>query len=255
MTIALSAIYRYPIKGFTGQELDKIQLKANAPMPWDRAFAIENGPSGFEPTNPAHISKNAFLVLMKHPELAQLKTSFDPASGTISFEKDGEIVAKGNLLIEQGHKDIEAYLAQFCHRPLNGSPKIRHSPGHAFTDSKTQDLSLINLESVKELGAKIGAELDPMRFRGNFYIENAPAWAEHDWVGQTIKIGGTAFKVRKRTIRCAATNANPATGERDQQIPKALMQHYGHADCGIHLVAQEAGLVKKGDLLSVTDQD
>ncbi|HAT84616.1 MAG TPA: MOSC domain-containing protein [Rhizobiales bacterium] len=243
----LTAIYRYPVKGFSAQELPKTAIKPNAPLAWDRAFAIENGPSGFEPTNPAHISKNAFLVLMKQPELARLRTEFDPASGIMTISENGEIKAKGNLLAHQNQIELEAFLANYCDKPLRGSPKILHSPGHAFTDSRTQDLTLINLASIRALEEKIGSQLDPLRFRANLYFDCEQAWLEHDWVGKSLKIGNVTFRVRKRTQRCAATNANLKTGERDQMIPKVLLQHFDHSDMGIHIVAEQAGSISVGD--------
>jgi hypothetical protein len=150
----------------------------------------------------------------------------------MTISENGELKAKGNLLAHQDQTELEAFLANYCEKPLRGSPKVLHSPGHAFTDSRTQDLTLINLASIRALEEKIGTQLDPLRFRANLYFDCEQAWLEHDWVGKNLKIGDVIFRVRKRTQRCAATNANLETGERDQMIPKALLQHFDHADMG-----------------------
>ncbi|WP_319532775.1 MOSC domain-containing protein [uncultured Cohaesibacter sp.] len=251
MTITLSAIYRYPIKGFSPQSLESVDVTKGAPLPWDRAFAIENGPSGFDPQSPAHLSKIHFLMLMKQPELAALRTSFDPETGALSVALHGELKAEGNLFDGGDMSEVIAYLQTYVQKPMRGAPKLLHANGHAFTDSSTQDISLINLASVRAIGEKAGAELDPIRFRGNLYIEGADSWQEHDWVGREVTIGEVTFHVRKRTERCAATNANPETGERDQQIPKLLMTHFDHTDCGIHLMPLTSGVIRPGDSLTL----
>nr|WP_319486291.1 MOSC N-terminal beta barrel domain-containing protein [uncultured Cohaesibacter sp.] len=251
MTILLNAIYRYPIKGFTPQKLSAIDVLEGKPLPWDRAFAIENGESGFDRSSPAHLSKVHFLMLMKQPELAALKTAFEPETGALTISKDGRQVASGNLFDPASLRDVLDYLATYCNKPLRGAPRLLHADGFSFTDSKTQDVTLINLASVRDISERAGADLDPLRFRGNFYIEGAKPWQEHDWVGKDITIGGLRFTVRKRTQRCAATNANPATGERDQNIPKLLMTHYDHCDCGIHLMPRQSGPLQTGASLTV----
>ena len=251
MTISLHAIYRYPVKGLSPQCLNDVDVSQGKPLPWDRAFAIENGPSGFDANAPEHLPKIHFLMLMKQPELAALRTEFDPSTGAFSIVNDGKSVAKGNLFDTGAMADALSYLANYCNNAVRAAPRVLHAKNHAFTDSRTQDLTLINLASVEELSGKAGSVLDPIRFRGNLYIEGAKAWEEHDWVGKVLKIGGVRFQARKRTLRCAATNANPTTGVRDQKIPTLLMQTYDHADCGIHLMPLSSGPLQTGDLLEV----
>lgn len=253
MTIALASIYRYPIKGFSPESLNSADIAERKPLEWDRAFAIENGASGFVPEAPVHISKARFLMLMKQPELAKLRTRFDPDTGALTITLDGQTVAQGNLLDASQQEQILEFLASYCAKPPRGDLKILHASGHAFTDSRTQDLTLINLASVRDLSQVAGSDLDPLRFRGNLYIDGAQPWQEHEWVGKRLKIGGQTFHVRKRTVRCAATNANPTTGERDQNLPKLLLQNYGHADCGIHLMPETSGRIAPGDSLSIED--
>ena len=251
MTITLNAIYRYPIKGFSPQALSAVAVTQGRSLPWDRAFAIENGPSGFDEHNPEHLSKAHFLMLMRQPELAALRTEFDPDTGAFSLSLDGEIKAKGNLFQADSMAESLAFIASYCRKAPRGNLRLLHADNHAFTDSKTQDLTLINLSSVDELGEKAGSALDPLRFRGNLYIKGAKPWQEHDWIGKEVTIGALRFTVRKRTQRCAATNANPTTGERDQEIPKLLMKTYDHADCGIHLMPLNSETLQVGDTLTV----
>ena len=51
-------------------------------------------------------------------------------------------------------------------------------------------------------------------------------------------------------MRCAATNVDPDTGIRDLNIPKTLMQTFGHADCGVYAEVIAAGEIAVGDTIS-----
>ena len=44
----IEAIYRYPVKGLSPEPLPRTELERGRTVPFDRAYAIENGRSGFE---------------------------------------------------------------------------------------------------------------------------------------------------------------------------------------------------------------
>ena len=76
----IKAIYRYPVKGLSPESLPSVALASGGTLPVDRAYAIENGPSGFDPAAPAYFPKIRFLMLMRNERLARLKTRFDDAT-------------------------------------------------------------------------------------------------------------------------------------------------------------------------------
>jgi uncharacterized protein len=160
-------------------------------------------------------------------------------------------VARGDLSTPQGRLAIEAFFRRYMPKELRGPPKVLEAPdGFRFTDSRRGYVSLINLASVQELDKVVGARVDPLRFRGNVHLEGLEPWAEFDLVGQVLTTpSGVRLKVTKRIERCAATNVNPATGARDLQIPKSLMQAYGHFDCGIYAEVVSGGAIAIGDSL------
>jgi len=88
--------------------------------------------------------------------------------------------------------------------------------------------------------------VDPLRFRGNFYVRGWPAWREFDLMNETLQIGGARLKVVKRIVRCAATDVDPQTGIRDLTIPRTLMDNFGHADCGVYAEVIAPGKVEVG---------
>jgi uncharacterized protein YcbX len=119
-----------------------------------------------------------------------------------------------------------------------------------FTDHPLGQVSLINLASVRDLSARMGVELDPLRFRANVYVEGWPAWAENEWTGKRLMLGWAAAEVFKPIVRCVATHVNPDTAEPDAEVTKALFDHYGHVHCGIYVRVTSPGRVGRGDAVT-----
>jgi uncharacterized protein YcbX len=246
---AIQGIYRYPVKGLSPEPLPRTRLSAGETVPCDRLYAIENGPSGFDPAAPRYAPKARFLMLMRNERLAQLRTRFEEASHTLAIGWDGREAAQGDLRTAEGRAGVEDFFAGFCADELRGPPKVLHAPGHSFSDVARKVVSIINLASVAALEDVVGAPVDPLRFRVNLYVSGWPAWREFDLLGQELAISDARLKVVKRIVRCAATNVDPATGMRDLAIPDALMQAYGHADCGVYAEVITGGEIAAGDAL------
>jgi uncharacterized protein len=245
----LDAIYRYPVKGLSPEKLGFAKLELFQTLPGDRRYAIENGPSGFDPAAPGYLPKQRFLMLMKNERLARLTTRYDDATDTLTVGVDGREIS-GNLGTPGGRKTIEDFFATFCADELRGPPKILRADGHSFSDVAAKVVSIINLASVAEIETAIGKPVDPLRFRANLYVADWPAWREFDLIGHDLNISShTRLRVTKRIVRCAATNVDPATGMRDLAIPQALMQTFGHMDCGVYAEVINRGSVAHADAI------
>src|SRR6185503_2077110 len=108
----IQSIYRYPVKGLSPKALPRVALTVGGTLPADRAYAIENGPTGFDPAHPAYFPKQRFLMLMRNERLA----------------------ARGDLRTAEGRAAIEAFMASFCADELKGPPKVLAGEGHSFSD-------------------------------------------------------------------------------------------------------------------------
>lgn len=251
--LTVAALHRYPVKGLSPEPLTAAALTAGNYFPGDRLFAVENGPSGFDPAAPVHQPKIKYLMLMRNEALARLQTSYDDATGVLTIREGDREAARGDLATREGRLAIEAFFRRFLPKELRGPPKVLAAPeGYRFTDSRSGYVSLINLASVAAVEDMVGAPVDPLRFRGNLHVTGLPAFAELDLVGSELATdAGLRLKVTKRIVRCAATNVDPVTGERDRAIPEALQKHLGHADCGIYAEVVSGGEVRPGDVLRV----
>jgi uncharacterized protein YcbX len=248
----IQAIYRYPVKGLSPEPMRRAWLEVGETVPGDRLYAIENGPSHFDPALPRHQPKTRYLMLMRNERLAALRTRFDAENRILVIAHEGREAVRGDLGTAQGRNAIERFFAGFCPGELRGPPKLLHAPGFSFSDVARKVVSIINLASVAALEDVIGAAIDPLRFRGNVYVTGWPAWRELDMVGEVIAMGPDArVRVVKRIVRCAATNVDPVTGIRDLAIPDALQRAYGHADCGIYAEVVTPGEIAAADRMLV----
>jgi MOSC domain-containing protein len=242
------AIYRYPVKGLSPETLARTQLAAGETVPGDRLYAIENGPSDFDPAAPRHRPKTHYLMLMRNERLARLRTRFDLATHVLEIVSDGHPAVRGDLATAEGRAAIERFFAGFCADELRGPPKVLHAPGFSFSDVARKVVSIINLASVAALEQALGAAVDPLRFRANLYVTGWPPWSEFELMGRELAIGPQVrLKVVKRIVRCAATNVDPATGQRDLAIPQALLRNWRHGDCGIYAEVTTGGEITVGD--------
>jgi hypothetical protein len=246
----LKTIYRYPVKGLSPENLAATRLQEGRALPADRRYAIENGPSGFDPAAPGYLPKSQFLMLMRNERLATLDTHYDDDTHMLTIRDEGRELARGDLSAREGRLAIEAFFRRFMPAELRGPPKVLQAEGHSFSDVAAKVVSIINLASVAALEAVTGVPVHPLRFRANLYVEGWPAWHEFDLLGQEITVGGARLKVTKRIVRCAATNVDPDTGIRDLEIPATLLRTYDHMDCGIYARVVEGGDVKAGDTIT-----
>ncbi|CAN5312442.1 MOSC domain-containing protein [soil metagenome] len=248
MPAKVVSLYRHPVKGFTPERLAATDLVAGQCFPCDRLYAVEDGPSGFDPDAPAHISKMKFAVLAKIPAVARARTAYDEASGVLTARAEGQRDFAGDLRGGEGRRGFEAWLTGLLGEAIRGPLRVVEGPGdHRFMDSRSGYVSIVNLASVRDLELRLGRSVDPLRFRANLYVEGWPAWVENDWTGRAMRVGGARAEVLKPIVRCAATHVDPVTGERDIEMVKALFDHYGHMFCGIYLRVDEGGAVREGD--------
>ncbi|MGY8681143.1 MOSC domain-containing protein [Bradyrhizobium sp. UFLA05-153] len=253
-TAAITGLYRYPVKGLTPEPLSRVALRVGQTLPADRRYAIENGPSGFDPEAPQWMPKTQFLMLMRNERLAGLNSRFEDATNLLTIRKDGQVVASGDLETASGRAAIETYFTGNFQSELRGPPKVLSGRDHNFSDVASKVVSIINLGSVHAIEKMLGGvAVHPLRFRGNLYVQGWPAWSELDLLGHTLAIGNARLKVVKRIKRCAATNVDPVTAERDLEIPPTLSRHLGHMDCGIYAEVIADGEIAIGDRLAMEE--
>jgi uncharacterized protein len=115
-------------------------------------------------------------------------------------------------------------------------------------------LSLITTQTVDRLTALVGTAMDPLRFRPNLLIESLSGtpFSEDTWVGRTLRVGdgGMALRIDRRDKRCMVINLDPATGERNPAVLRAVAEHRD-VQLGVYGTVVTPGEVAVGDTVLI----
>lgn len=244
MNARVVQIRRHPIKGIGTELLETATLKPGRPLPMDRAWAVlqdgETDTGGWQrrrtfvqcaagPALMAITAKaGADTISLHHPDRPDL--TFDP-------ETEGERLCDWLMPIWPEARP----------RPTD----LIRAPETGMADLEYASVSIMSFASLRSLSEKLGQALDPRRFRGNIWIDGPSPWEEFDWVGRKIQVGGADLEITERIERCRATEANPDTGQRDVDPPRALQTHWGHRDFGVAARVTRGGTIAPGDSVTL----
>jgi MOSC domain-containing protein len=119
-----------------------------------------------------------------------------------------------------------------------------------------QDLErslLITTEATRAaLAQELRTELDLRRFRTNLHLElDAPAWAEHDWEGGTVRFaGGVVLRLLHPCVRCAIPTRDPETQRKWPELLRHLDARH-QTLFGINARVLQAGRIAAGESVEV----
>ncbi len=248
MSGTVASIYRHPVKGLTPELLEGVELEAGQYFPMDRKWAVEAGPSGFDPAAPGHISKMKFTVLARFPQLAKLKTHLRGEGGVFHIGDASGFGVDAPLETAEGREGLANFLQAWLGEDAPGKLRVVSAEGHRFMDHPLGHVSLINLASVRAFAKAIGREVDPLRFRANLYVDGVAPWAEDGLApGAQVEAGDALLTCFKPIVRCIATHTGPDTGERDIDVVPLLREHFGRDTLGVYLHVARGGRVAAGD--------
>ena len=250
MTARLAHIYRHPIKSHGREELGAVTVATGGTLPWDRHWAVTHEKSKWNAARPvwaecvnfiigsnvaalmainARLDEGAVQITLTHPALAPLTFAPDDPTGVAAF------MLWVAPLLPDGRKPVALVKA----------------PGRAMTDSDFPSVSVCNLASNRQLGADLGADLSPLRWRGNLWVDGWEPWAEQALVGRDLRIGDVVLHLAEPIQRCKATMANPATGIRDVDTLQGLRDHAGAQNFGLYARVLQGGTMRPGDAVEV----
>lgn len=248
MEALVTGLFRYPIKGFSPEPMAQADLVPGRAIAQDRRWVVENGPSGFDPAAPAWVPKMKFAVLAAHPVVASTRTH---VRGThLAASAPGHSDFHGDLADEAGREGFADWVRGVLGVDARDGVQVLEAPDYQFLDHPAGHISIVNLASVRDLEARIGKPVDPLRFRANLYVEGWPPWVENDWKGKNLLLGFARATVFAPIVRCAATEVDPQTAKKDLPLVEHLFEQYGHRDCGIYVQVNHGGTVRVGDACS-----
>jgi uncharacterized protein len=224
------SLFRYPVKSMAAQVLDEVDVSWEG-FAGDRRWAfIQDGHerSGFP-----------WLTVRELPVMWSYRPSFvDP----LRPDKSPTVVrTPAGTELDVVDPALAAELGP-------GVRVIKQERGvfDAFP------LSLISTRTVADLGATVGAHLDPLRFRPNLVIEalDDVPFPEEAWVGCVLHIGDMRMRVDKRDQRCIMVNVDPQTAKRNPAVLRAIGRER-QACLGVYGSTVTPGRVAVGDLVTI----
>ena len=262
--IRVVALYRYPLKGFTPQSCDRLDVLPSSRVAGDRVLNLRfaDAPVGDD----QWCRKYHGVVLANTPGLAQLETRLDAERLRLTVALGGKVLvdealsAFGRARIVQALTD---YVASLEVNPLTGHPErlplklVGDGTTPRYQDSGDGQVTLHSRESLAKTAAALNdAGLSEMRFRSNIAVDGVGAWEELSWAGRRVRVGAVMFDTVKPKVRCLATHANPATGERDLQVMQTLVQAFAQKEptLGVGMLTHgSGGRIALGDTVEVLD--
>ncbi len=243
----VTALYRHPLKSHGREAVQTVTLHAGQAMPFDRHWAVAHDASSVEDGTWAPCQN--FSRGSKAPALMAINATLDEQTGKLTLTHPD---------LPDMTFDPDQDAAQFLAwvRPLVPDDRalpdrILRLANRGFTDSEYPSVSLCNTASHTAVSAQAGADLSPLRWRGNVWFDGVTPWQEFDWIGNQITLGDATLIIREPIVRCLATAANPETGLRDVDTLGILNTTWDHQSFGIYAEVIKGGKVALGDDLTV----
>ncbi|WCN82616.1 MOSC domain-containing protein [Micromonospora sp. LH3U1] len=139
------------------------------------------------------------------------------------------------------------------HLAVGATEAGERDTGDQVSFADAYPLLLANTASLHALNdwlAEAGEEPVPMsRFRPNFVVDGASAWAEDDWVDRPLRIGDLSFRAAGPCDRCVVTTTDQETGVRTREPLRTLGRHRNVKQkllFGLNLVPLDTGQLTVG---------
>ena len=257
---AVESLWRYPIKSMRGQEMPEAFM-GFAGIYGDRCYAFKNSAArkGFPYLN-ANVQQQMLLYRpqFRHPERASqppnLTEATSIAPGITPANADAEdmlldVVTPSGEILSVDNPALVKLLGEGISEK-NQLTLVRSD--RALTDCRP--VSLISLQTIRQIESELGMPLDKRRFRANIYLSFASEGdgvAENNFVGRRLRIGPKAtIMVLERDPRCKMISLDPDTSEHNPEVLRKVAQAHG-AFAGVYCAVLVEGLLKKADLIEL----
>ncbi|MET0625486.1 MAG: MOSC domain-containing protein [Pyrinomonadaceae bacterium] len=260
-TVAMvESLWRYPVKSMAGEELSEAFVGFSG-VYGDRCYAIRDAYArkGF-PYLSATVQARMLLYRprFRHPSRAAAPPNLAEATAiapgvTHANAEPGDmaldIVTPGGDVLAVEDPLLLGMLAEGL-RGEHGLALVRSD--RAMTDCRP--VSLIGVQTVRQIEEEVGVAVDKRRFRANVYLDLAAGgFGEDRLVGRRLRIGSRAVvAVLERDPRCKMISLDPDTAEHDPEVLRKVAQaHETYA--GVYCAVLVEGIVSKGDPVEAVD--
>ncbi|HEX8071785.1 MAG TPA: MOSC domain-containing protein [Pyrinomonadaceae bacterium] len=256
----VESLWRYPVKSMRGEERPEVFMGFSG-IYGDRCYAFKNSAArkGFPYLN-AGVQQQMLLYSpqFRYPERAAKPPNLTEAESIAP----GVTYANGNaedMLLDVVTPSGEIFrvddpaIIKLLGAGLSEKNQLKlvHSD-RALTDCRP--VSLISLQTVRQIESELSMSLDRRRFRANVYVRLAPergGFGEDRFVGRRLRIGSKAtVMVLERDPRCKLLSLDPDTGEHNPEVLRKVAQAHDNL-AGVYCAVLVEGLLKQGDLIEL----
>ncbi len=205
----ISKIFRYPVKSFEGESLQKILVTLYG-LEGDRYFAIKDADS------------QGLLSQSEIPELINFKASFQSDHSEEVVIKD----RKGNHF-NWGTPSLKKVIERFYQQPIEfGSLESVQKEAGLYND--VAPILIITTKKLNTLKALWGEEVNLLRFRANFLVELEDDVEEETLLASDITIGDVVLQPLEECERCNMITIDPVTGVKTPALHKAVAKEFNN---------------------------
>jgi hypothetical protein len=257
----IESLWRYPVKSMAGQTLTESFI-GFAGVYGDRCFAIKNSSArkGFPYLN-ANVQQQMlrYHPQFRHPEKAAKPpnvveaTSIAPGVTPANAEPEDmivDVVTPSGTVIAIDDPALLDMLAEGLPRE-NNLTLVRSD--RALTDCRP--VSLISLQTIRQIGEELGSPIDKRRFRSNIYLDltSDTGFAEDELVGRKLRLGPKAVvAVLERDPRCKMISLDPETGEHNPDVLRKVAQQHKNL-AGVYCAVLVEGVLSASDRVEVIE--
>jgi uncharacterized protein YcbX len=257
----VDSLWRYPVKSMSGEQMAKAFMGFSG-IYGDRCFAFT---SSAAPKGAPYLTgsvQNQMVRYRPHfrcperaaapPNLAEamsIAPGITPANGDENDLTMDVVTPSGRVLAIDDPALVELLgegISETNHLKLVRSDR-------ALTDCRP--VSLISLQTIRQVETELAVPLDKRRFRANVYasLTSNRGFEEDEFIGRTLRIGARAvIVILERDLRCKMISLDPVTGVHNPDILRIVAQAHD-AFAGVYCAVLVEGILTQGDPIQLLD--
>lgn len=257
MTLTLSGLWVHPLKGARGVRVAAAQVGDRGLVDDRRWMLVDDA--------------GVFVTQREHPALALVAAEATPEGLVVRIPGGGAHGASrgggapgcaelwgASVEVEETRGDAAAALSEHLGRAV----RVVYQPdgagrrvGEAYGDDRVSfadgfPFLLAGEASLRDLSARVGAELPMERFRPNLAFTGGAPWCEDEL--DAFRIGPVRFRAVKPCGRCVVVTVDPETAATGPEPLRALASFRRRGNdviFGQNLIHEGAGWLRVGDAL------
>jgi uncharacterized protein len=233
----LRALRRYPVKSMAGEDLSEGRVTFAGIM-GDRVWAFMDAQNKSD--SPWMTGRQRHEMILFRPRWVE------------NLEPEDEIPAAERYAIDVTTPEGEkfrvggAQFTDYLEKRFRRSLRLRFSE-RSMTDSRP--VSILGSSTVGAISAETGMELDPRRFRENFYVDwrDPRPFFEDQLIGRELQIGEeVTLQVVKKNARCVIITLDPDTAKPSPQVLERVSRSHA-GSTGVYGAVLREGIVRAND--------